>query len=376
MKGLWKKMAVVATATAVLSSVPCLAADAEGKDAVRLQKGPYWNLSAVEASSTSYKLTGKGNKALSGVNYGLLGIGSNSYELSKDTSLTQGACNTLWGSTTNRDVHLYAAWADAQATSTSASSPSTDISGGSDTNFKVAVDNNPVVSVTLDLAGNDTGAEIAAEMEAEINEALEAASLGARVDVDYTSSLYVITSRLAGARSKVVVTDGATLNIADNLKIGVANAGVEVAGAKGAQLCVSDVAGKQTVGSTAVGSAGYMSCSSTMPSGTAVRQVASADLNCTGPSIGTLREYNVSGDGYGLLPVKKYGTATNAVTGSATIALPVKGIESADDCVVTAVGLGTGPSYIKTAVVTADTITVTVDASQSAGTSTYNYVCW
>jgi hypothetical protein len=376
MKRFLNSVVALATALSLVNPAWAITLETDNKDAVKLSKAPYFNLSATEASNTSYKLTSKRGYALSSTNYGILGIGSNSYDITKDVTLTQGACNTLWGSTTNRDVHLYAAHTNSQGTSTSASSPSTDISGGSDTNFKVAVDKNPVVSVTLTLTGLDTGAEIAAALETEINEALEAAGQGGRVDAEFASSLYVVTSRNRGPRSSVVFTAGASANVADNLKLGAANSGVEVEGTNGPQLCVSDVAGKTQVGSVAVGAAGYVSCTATLPSSTTIRQIASADLNCTGPVIGTLREANVSADGYGQLPIKKYGTASSTTTGAAALVFNVKGLESGDDCVVTPVSLGSGPAHMTIAAVTADTLTVTFDANQTSGTTVVNYACW
>lgn len=366
---------VLAVVTAALLMGEAAAVQLEGanKDAVKLDRGAYWNLEAIESGNTEYKLRARLGKDLSPSNYGIVAVGSNTYEQKSNLTLTQGACNTLWGSTTNRDVHLYAGYADSQATSTSASSPSTDITGLTSPSFKVAVDKNPVVTVTLDVTDNDTGAEVAAEMEEEINEALEDALQGGRVDVDYSSSLYVITSRATGNRSSVVVTDADSNNAADDLKIGTANSGVEVAGSKGLQLCVSDVAGKTSVGSAALGAAGYASCGATLPAATVLRQIASADLNCTGPVIGTLREVTQTA---APIPVKKYGTASSTTTGAAALVFAVKGVEAADDCVVTPVSLGTGPAYMKHAAVTADTITVTMDANQSGGTTVINYVCW
>ncbi len=371
----FSKMIAAVLALLTAAQVSAISLDTHNKDAVRLSPQPYFNLQAVEASNTSYKLTSKSGAALSGNNYGIFGIGASSYEISKDITLTQGACNTLWGSTTNRDVHLYVANAESQGKSTSNSSPSTNISGGSDTNFKIAVDGNPVVNVTLTLAGLSTGSAIASALTSTINTALEAAGQGARVDAAFSSSLYVITSRAYGARSSVVITDGTTANVADNLKIGVANSGVEVSGGKGPQLCVSDVAGKQTVGSQALGAAGYASCGSTLPAATPIRQIASADLNCTGPVIGTLKEYNVGPRGYGALPVKKYGSASSA-TASSALVFAVKGLESGDICNVTVQSLGTGPNYIKFVAVTADTLTATVDTAQSSGSTVINYICY
>lgn len=117
-----------------------------------------------------------------------------------------------------------------QGNSTSASSPSTDISASTDTNFRVAVDGHAVVAITLTNAGKTTGTLIAAEIETKINAALLAAGQDGRVWCEFAGGLYVIHSQSTGLSSSVVVTDGATLNIADQLKIGVPNGGVETAG--------------------------------------------------------------------------------------------------------------------------------------------------
>lgn len=346
----------------------------ENRDAVAKSYGAYWNVSVDEASNTSYRLRGKGGTNLSGVDYGIVDVGGVPYVVDGNKTLTQGACNTLWGASGTVNAALYAAYGDSQATSISNSSPSTDITGGSDTNFKIAVDNNPVVAVTLTLTGLSTGAAIATGLTSQINAALDAAGQGARVDVAY-GTLYTITSRLKGNRSKVVVTDGTSANVADDLKIGVANSGVEVAGAKGVQLCVSNVGGKTTVGATAVGSAGYMSCAAALPSATAVRQIGYADLNCTGPVIGTVVDMAAGAVGKRTLPVKAYGTATSADSGT-SLAFTVPGLVSTDLCSVTASQLGTSVNYIKRVVVTAGTITATVDTSQSGSSTIINYVCY
>lgn len=363
--------------TAVAVTMPAVGVQLElsNKDAVKLRKLPWWNLQVAETANTVYTLRGKGGAALNGSNYGILGVDANSYEINSNVSLTQGACNTLWGSATNRDVHLYAAWAESQGKSTSDTSPSTNIAGGSDTNFKIAVDKNPVVAVTLTLTGLSSGAAIATALQSSINAALIAAGQGGSVTASYTSSLYVITSNLKGVKSSVVITDGATLNVADDLKIGVGNSGVEVTGAKGAQLCVSDKPGLTTVGSTALGAAGYMSCTATLPSTTAVRQVGYADLNCTGPVIGTLREQVDGETGKGILPVAKYGSVSSTATGTA-IDFAIPGLTTTEKCAVTPTAFGTGPTYMTKAVTATDKITVSVDTAQASGTSTVSYVCW
>lgn len=120
-----------------------------------------------------------------------------------------------------------------QGSSTSDASPSTDISGGTDTTLKAAVDGNSPVTVTLTLTGLDTGAEIAAALESGINTALSTAGYDARVWADFTGGLYVIKSQKTGTASAVVITDGASNNLADDLKLGTGNGGTEAAGTAG-----------------------------------------------------------------------------------------------------------------------------------------------
>jgi hypothetical protein len=109
---------------------------------------------------------------------------------------------------------------------------STDISGGTDSKLKVNVDGTGVLDVTLVLTGLSTGAAIAAELEEQINLALVAAGKDSRVWVLFVDSddHYEIYSQYTGLTSSVVVTAGATLNVADDLKLGVANGGTEAVG--------------------------------------------------------------------------------------------------------------------------------------------------
>jgi hypothetical protein len=117
-----------------------------------------------------------------------------------------------------------------QGSSTSAAAPSTDISGGTDTTFRIVVDGGTLVTVVLVVAGLNTGALIAAALETKINDALLAAGQDARVWCEFAGGLYVIRSQSTGTTSAVVVTDGLTNNVADDLKIGIANSGVEAVG--------------------------------------------------------------------------------------------------------------------------------------------------
>lgn len=76
-----------------------------------------------------------------------------------------------------------------------------------------------------------------------------------------------------------------------------------------------------------------------------------------------------------IMPVEFYGQASSS-TLAAALVFTVTGLKASSECVVTVQDLGTGPAYVKKAVVTANTLTVTMDAAQSGGSTTINYVCF
>jgi hypothetical protein len=119
-----------------------------------------------------------------------------------------------------------------QGSSASASSPSIDLSGGTNTTFKINVDGLGIVSVSLTVAGLSSGVLIAAAMETGINTALSTAGYDARVWVAF-STIYTIKSQKTGLLSSVVVTAGVSNDVSVDLKIGLANTGVEVVGTVG-----------------------------------------------------------------------------------------------------------------------------------------------
>lgn len=145
----------------------------------------------------------------------------------------------------------------------------------------------------------------------------------------------------------------------------------------GVALCVSDLPNLTTLGAVSVGSTGYVQCSSALGASTrAMRQIGSVTLNCTGPVIGTdYSESDINVGGLKELPIKAKGTASSA-TASASLVFAVQGLTSSDHCVATPVSLGTGPNYIKTIAVTANTITAVVDTAQSGGSTVIQYVCY
>jgi len=113
--------------------------------------------------------------------------------------------------------------------------PSIDISGGTDSSFKILADSESTAqTVTLAVAGLNSGATIAAAMQAAIRALGGAYSL---VTVTYegapATDYYLITSGTTGSTSAITITNATSNNVADNLKIGVANGGASTAGTAG-----------------------------------------------------------------------------------------------------------------------------------------------
>lgn len=125
-----------------------------------------------------------------------------------------------------------------QGSSISNTAPSTDISAGSNTKFRISVDGGTVTEITLVLTGLNSGANIATGLQTQINAALSAAGFDTRVWVEYNSSLYKIRSQRIGTGSSVVITAGSSVDVAVDLKLGLANTGVEAAGANGSDYLV------------------------------------------------------------------------------------------------------------------------------------------
>ncbi|GEM_PF-2021029 len=112
-------------------------------------------------------------------------------------------------------------------TSVSGAAAPEDIHLETDSKFMIAVDGDAAEEVVLNLAACDTGAHTATEMQTKIQ------ALGgnkANVTVGFAGGQYTITSGTYGTGSSVVITDAVSGNICEELKIGVANGGVETAG--------------------------------------------------------------------------------------------------------------------------------------------------
>jgi len=113
--------------------------------------------------------------------------------------------------------------------------PSVDISGGTDTSFNILADSESTAqTVTLTVAGLNSGATIAAAMQVAIR-ALGGAYSAVTVTYEGApvTDYYLITSGTTGASSAITITDATTANVADDLKIAVANGGTSTAGNAG-----------------------------------------------------------------------------------------------------------------------------------------------
>ena len=118
-----------------------------------------------------------------------------------------------------------------QGKSTSAAAPSTDISAAaSPATLKLTLRGAAQVTASVTTAGLTTGTLIAAALETAFNTALAAAGQDGRVWVEFAGGLYVVHDQSTGTASTVVIANGTSNNIADDLKLGLANSGVESTG--------------------------------------------------------------------------------------------------------------------------------------------------
>ena len=76
------------------------------------------------------------------------------------------------------------------------------------------------------------------------------------------------------------------------------------------------------------------------------------------------------------MPVEYYGSASSATTGTTALIFSVPGLTAAMSCVVTVSAYGTGPTSWTKAVESANVLTLTVNANQTALSTTINYVCF
>jgi len=104
-----------------------------------------------------------------------------------------------------------------QGYSFSGSTPETDLTLSSNDSFKVNIDFEGDLLVTLDTSVLDTGTAIAEELETKINAASEAALRDGRVWVEYSDLKYKIYSQKTGTKSSVVITSADTNDVTTEL---------------------------------------------------------------------------------------------------------------------------------------------------------------
>jgi hypothetical protein len=121
-----------------------------------------------------------------------------------------------------------------QGKSLGGTSASTDITAAATpATLKAAVSGGAVVTASIAVAGLSTGTLIAAALETAINSALAADGQDARVWVAFDGAgpdQYTVWNQSTGTAATVVITNGTSNNIADDLKLGLANGGTESAG--------------------------------------------------------------------------------------------------------------------------------------------------
>lgn len=121
-----------------------------------------------------------------------------------------------------------------QGKSLSDVSASTDITAAATpATLKAVVSGGAIVTASIAVAGLNTGTLIAAALETALNTALAAAGQDSRVWASFNGAgpdQYTVWDQFTGLTSAVVITNGVTNNIADELKLGVANGGTESVG--------------------------------------------------------------------------------------------------------------------------------------------------
>jgi hypothetical protein len=113
-------------------------------------------------------------------------------------------------------------------------SASTDITAAATpATLKATVSGGTQVTASIAVAGLNTGNLIAAALETAINSALAADGQDARVWVQFNGAgpdQYTVWNQSTGIAATVVIANGTSNNIADDLKLGTANGGTESAG--------------------------------------------------------------------------------------------------------------------------------------------------
>lgn len=120
-----------------------------------------------------------------------------------------------------------------QGKSVGGAGASTDISAhATPATLKLTLRGGTQVTASIAVAGLNTGVLIAAALETALNTALAAAGQDSRVWTlfDGGDDHYEVYDQSTGLASTVVIADGTTNNIADDLNLGVANGGTETAG--------------------------------------------------------------------------------------------------------------------------------------------------
>jgi hypothetical protein len=142
-----------------------------------------------------------------------------------------------------------------QGKSVSGASPSTDISGESDSKFKISVDGDTAEEVTLTVGSLNSGALIAAAMQTGIRALGGKKALVTVTYDDVEAGKYCIVSADGGTGSAVVITAAENGSITEELKIGTVAGGTETAGtgdcvsakaviaAEIAAVCTTDITG-------------------------------------------------------------------------------------------------------------------------------------
>lgn len=127
------------------------------------------------------------------------------------------------------NICSYIPTSDSSGQSISGGSPASSILNGGDNKFNIVVDGGTQYEISLTNDGSlDSNEAIALDIASKINTAYGSQVVDCFFDISYG-----IISRSSGSASSVVVTDASSNNVADDLKLGLANGGIEIEGVEG-----------------------------------------------------------------------------------------------------------------------------------------------
>lgn len=188
-----------------------------------------------------------------------------------DADVLAGTIGNVMQTLQSRSVHKTVGLYSTSNTKTSgyetgATGGSTDISAGTATTFKIAIDGDVTPhSITLTVTGLTTGVLIATAMQTAIKALSPTYPAYANVTVQFLNNVYVITSGSTGILSSVAITAGAANDVATVLKIGAANGAIDTVGTITYQDGAASILGYAMGANTGLANSAYTLMFKTLP---------------------------------------------------------------------------------------------------------------